>query len=80
MLNGQEPADFREKIKVIVVFLLVAFCILIARLGYLQIIKGDEFRKNRKIMPFVSGRSSLCAALFWTATEMFWWITNRLLT
>lgn len=46
MLNGQEPADFREKIKVIVVFLLVAFCILIARLGYLQIIKGDEFRKK----------------------------------
>lgn len=46
MLNGQEPADFREKIKVIIVFLLVAFCILIARLGYLQIIKGDEFRKK----------------------------------
>ena len=46
MLNGQEPSDFKEKIRIIVGLLLVAFCVLIVRLGYLQIVKGSDFKKK----------------------------------
>ncbi len=46
MLNGHEPAEFKEKIRIVVAIFLVAVCVLIARLGYLQIIKGAEFRKK----------------------------------
>jgi penicillin-binding protein 2 len=46
MLNGHEPAEFKEKIRIVVVIFLVAVCVLIARLGYLQIIKGSEFKKK----------------------------------
>jgi len=46
MLNGHEPAEFKEKIRIVVVIFLVAVCVLIVRLGYLQIIKGAEFRKK----------------------------------
>ena len=38
MLNGHEPAEFKEKIRIVVVIFLVAVCVLIVRLGYLQII------------------------------------------
>lgn len=46
MLNGQEPADFKNKIKIVVTLFLFAFCVLTVRLGYLQIIKGEEFKKK----------------------------------
>ena len=46
MLNGQEPIDFREKIRIIVVLFLAAVSILVVRLAYLQIIKGDDFKKK----------------------------------
>jgi penicillin-binding protein 2 len=46
MLNGQEPTAFKEKIKIVVVLFLFAFSVLMLRLGYLQIIKGAEFKKK----------------------------------
>ncbi len=46
LLNGQEPAEFRQKIKIVVILLLVGISILFFRLGYLQIIKGAEFRQK----------------------------------
>ena len=46
MLNGQEPIDFRKKIRIVVVLFLVAISILVVRLAYLQIIKGDDFKKK----------------------------------
>jgi penicillin-binding protein 2 len=46
MLNGHEPAEFKEKIKIVVVVFLFAVSVLIVRLGYLQIIKGEEFKKK----------------------------------
>jgi len=46
MLNGHEPAEFKEKIRIVVVMFLFAVGVLIARLGYLQIIKGEEFKKK----------------------------------
>ena len=46
MLNGQEPAEFKEKIRIVIVLFLVAISFLVMRLGYLQIIKGAEFKKK----------------------------------
>lgn len=46
MLNGQEPAEFKEKIRIAIGVLLVAFCVLTLRMGYLQIVKGEEFKKK----------------------------------
>ncbi len=46
MLNGQEPIDFKKKIRIVVVLFLVAISILVVRLAYLQIIKGDDFKKK----------------------------------
>ncbi|MBN1363638.1 MAG: penicillin-binding protein 2 [Syntrophaceae bacterium] len=46
MLNGHEPVEFREKIRIVIAISLVVFCVLIMRLGYLQIIKGEEFKKK----------------------------------
>ncbi|PKN76999.1 MAG: penicillin-binding protein 2 [Deltaproteobacteria bacterium HGW-Deltaproteobacteria-10] len=59
LLNGPEPAEFRQKLKIIIVVILVAFSILLVRLWYLQVIKGDELKQRsennsirfRKIMP-----------------------------
>ena len=59
LLNGQEPAEFRQKIKIVVVLLLIAISILLIRLAYLQIIRGAEFKQKsennsvrfRKIKP-----------------------------
>jgi len=46
LLNGQEPAEFRQKITIVIALLLIAISILLVRLGYLQIIKGAEFRQK----------------------------------
>jgi penicillin-binding protein 2 len=46
LLNGQEPAEFRQKIKIVIALLLIAISILFVRLGYLQVIKGAEFRQK----------------------------------
>jgi penicillin-binding protein 2 len=46
MLNGQEPAEFKDKIRIVVVLFLVAVSVLIVRLGYLQIIRGAEFKQK----------------------------------
>lgn len=59
LLNGPEPAEFRQKIKIVVVLILVVLTILIVRLWYLQIIKGDDLKQRsennsirfRKITP-----------------------------
>ena len=59
LLNGQEPGEFRQKIKIVIVLLLIAISILLIRLGYLQIIRGAEFKQKsennsvrfRKIKP-----------------------------
>ena len=46
LLNGQEPAEFRQKIKIVIALLLIAISILLVRLGYLQIIRGAEFKQK----------------------------------
>jgi len=46
MLNRQEPIDFRERIRIVVVFVLAAITILMVRLAYLQIVRGDDFKKK----------------------------------
>ena len=46
LLNGQEPIEFRQKIKIVVALLLIAISILLVRLSYLQVIKGAEFRQK----------------------------------
>ncbi|MCX5847913.1 MAG: penicillin-binding protein 2 [Deltaproteobacteria bacterium] len=46
LLNGQEPAEFRQKIRIVTALILVAIFILLARLGYLQIIRGTEFKQK----------------------------------
>jgi penicillin-binding protein 2 len=59
LLNGPEPAEFRQKLKNIIVLILVALSILLVRLWYLQVIKGDDFKQRsennsvrfRNIMP-----------------------------
>jgi penicillin-binding protein 2 len=57
--NGPEPADFRQKLKIVIALLLIIFSFLLVRLWYLQVIKGEELRKRsennsirgRKIVP-----------------------------
>lgn len=46
MLNGQEPIDFREKLRIVVLLFLAAISILVVRLAYLQIVKGDDYKKK----------------------------------
>jgi penicillin-binding protein 2 len=46
LLNGQEPAEFRQKIKIVIALLLIAISILLIRLAYLQIIRGTEFKQK----------------------------------
>ena len=60
LLNGPEPAEFRQKLKIIIVFIFIALGILLTRLWYLQIIKGDELSKDRKIIPFAFVKLRLC--------------------
>jgi penicillin-binding protein 2 len=42
--NGPEPAEFRQKLKIVVILVVLALSILLIRLWYLQVIKGDELR------------------------------------
>jgi penicillin-binding protein 2 len=44
-LNTQRMEDFKERYKYLVVFLSIAFSLLLIYLWYLQIIKGSDFRK-----------------------------------
>ena len=46
LLNVQAPAEFKRKIGIAVALFLIAVCVLVMRLGYLQIIKGSEFKKK----------------------------------
>ena len=46
LLSGQEPVEFRQKIKIVVALLVIAISILIVRLGYLQVVKGTEFSQK----------------------------------
>ena len=57
--NGPEPADFRQKLKIVIAVLLIISSVLLVRLWYLQVIKGEELRqrsennsiRSRKITP-----------------------------
>ncbi|OPY88373.1 MAG: Stage V sporulation protein D [Smithella sp. PtaU1.Bin162] len=59
LLNGPEPAEFRPKLKIVIVLIMVALAVLLSRLWYLQVIKGDDLKQRsennsirfRKIMP-----------------------------
>ncbi|HOC60914.1 MAG: penicillin-binding protein 2 [Syntrophaceae bacterium] len=42
--NGPAPADFQQKLKIVVVLLVLALTVLLVRLWYLQMIKGDELK------------------------------------
>jgi len=42
--NGPEPAEFRQKLKIVVILVGLALSILLIRLWYLQVIKGDELK------------------------------------
>ena len=46
MINGQEPIDFREKLRIVVLLFLAAISILMVRLAYLQIVRGDDYKKK----------------------------------
>lgn len=46
MINGHDPSEFKGKIRIVVMMVLVAVCVLMTRLGYLQIVKGAEFKKK----------------------------------
>jgi len=46
MLNGHEPLDYKGKIKIVIVLLMVVVSVLMIRLGYLQIVKGADFKKK----------------------------------
>jgi penicillin-binding protein 2 len=57
--NGPEPAEFRQKLKIVIIFVIAVLSVILIRLWYLQIIKGDELRQRsennavrfRKIQP-----------------------------
>lgn len=59
LMNGPEPVEFRQRLEIIIIMILVALTILMVRLWYLQVIKGDDFKQRsennsvrfRKIMP-----------------------------
>jgi penicillin-binding protein 2 len=59
LLNGPEPAEFRQKLRIIIGLVLVILTILLTRLWYLQVIKGDDLKQRsennsvrfRKIIP-----------------------------
>jgi len=58
-LNDQQSAEFQLRFKILFAVILVALSLVIIRLGYLQIIRGDEFHQKsennsirlRKIRP-----------------------------
>ncbi|PKN18063.1 MAG: penicillin-binding protein 2 [Deltaproteobacteria bacterium HGW-Deltaproteobacteria-6] len=57
--NGPEPAEFRQKLKVVIILVVLTLLVLMIRLWYLQVIKGDELKQRsennavrfRKIQP-----------------------------
>ena len=57
--NGPEPADFQQKLKIVIAVLLIISSVLLVRLCYLQVFKGEELRqrsennsiRSRKITP-----------------------------
>ena len=57
--NGPGPAEFRQKLNVIMMLVCLALCVLTVRLWHLQVIKGDELKQRsennavrfRKIQP-----------------------------
>lgn len=59
LLNGQEPTELWQKLKIFIVLLLIIFSVLLIRLWYLQVIKGEELKQRsesnsvrfRKIQP-----------------------------
>jgi penicillin-binding protein 2 len=44
--NGPEPADFRQKLKIVIALLLIIFSALLVRLWYLQVIKGEALKQR----------------------------------
>lgn len=58
-LDGYEPGQFRQKFRMLFIIVAVALALLVLRLWYLQVIKGDELRQRsennsvrlRKIKP-----------------------------
>jgi penicillin-binding protein 2 len=59
LLNGPEPAEFRQKLNITIALILLALSIILVRLWYLQVIKGDDLKQRsennsvrfRKIKP-----------------------------
>ncbi|HLZ19535.1 MAG TPA: hypothetical protein VKO67_07970, partial [Smithellaceae bacterium] len=57
--NGPEPAEFRQKLKFVIILVSLVLSILLIRLWYLQVIKGNELKQRsennavrfRKIQP-----------------------------
>ncbi|MBN1380652.1 MAG: penicillin-binding protein 2 [Deltaproteobacteria bacterium] len=45
-LNGHEPSDYRQKVKFVVVAVMVCLSVLIFRMFYLQIMRGDELKQK----------------------------------
>jgi cell division protein FtsI/penicillin-binding protein 2 len=61
-LNGFEPGQFRQKLKIFFVVISVALSLLVMRLWYLQVVQGDELRqRSESATASVSGRSRRCA-------------------
>ena len=46
LLEGHEPHEFRQRFKTLFILVTVALSILVIRLWYLQIIKGDELKQR----------------------------------
>lgn len=46
LLKGHEPHEFRQRFKILFIVVSVTLSILVIRLWYLQIIKGDELRQR----------------------------------
>ena len=44
--NGPEPVDFRRKLAVVMILVCAALSVLMIRLWYLQIVKGDELKQR----------------------------------
>jgi penicillin-binding protein 2 len=46
LLKGHEPNEFRQRFKILFIIVAVALAILVIKLWYLQIIKGDDLRQR----------------------------------
>lgn len=44
--NGPEPSEFRQKLKIVMIVGMLALGLLLVRLWYLQVIKGDELKQR----------------------------------